>query len=284
MTGSAAGTAGRPQVLSGPGGVGKTALAVEYVYRNASDYDLVWWLPAKHPTSVRRSLAELARAMGLPAGDGMQTAALRALSSGEPYQHWLLAYDHANSFDELRDVMPESVTGRILITSRNPDWPDTATVMEIGQRPAIRDRLFICYSHVDSAALHEIRVHLTALKRDSLIKTWDDTQIRPGARWQNEIGRALASTRVALLLVSPDFLASSLVMNDEVPALLRAAENEGVTILCLILRPCLYERFPMLSQFQAVNSPRRPLSALSRYQREQALVNLVTTIEEELNA
>ena len=53
-----------PQALHGFGGVGKTQLAIEYVYRYASEYDLVWWLSAELPSQVRAPLGER---LGLPA-------------------------------------------------------------------------------------------------------------------------------------------------------------------------------------------------------------------------
>ena len=34
------------------GGVGKTQLATEYVYRYSSDYGVVWWLRADLPTTL----------------------------------------------------------------------------------------------------------------------------------------------------------------------------------------------------------------------------------------
>jgi hypothetical protein len=54
-----------PHALNGLGGVGKTNLAIEYVYRFADEYDLICWLPAHDLTQVRESLIELGSAMGL---------------------------------------------------------------------------------------------------------------------------------------------------------------------------------------------------------------------------
>src|SRR5690606_5341207 len=45
-------TAVLPQALHGMGGVGKSQLAVEYVYRHQSEYDLVWWIPSERPAQV----------------------------------------------------------------------------------------------------------------------------------------------------------------------------------------------------------------------------------------
>ena len=51
------------------------------------------------------------------------------------------------------------------------------------------------------------------------LKLWDDSQIRPGKKWKEEIGRALESAKVALMLVSDAFLASDFVVSKELPPL-----------------------------------------------------------------
>jgi hypothetical protein len=47
----------RRVVLTGLGGVGKTSVAVEHVYRRHVDYDLVWCVNGEQPTSLLADLA-----------------------------------------------------------------------------------------------------------------------------------------------------------------------------------------------------------------------------------
>ena len=80
------------------------------------------------------------------------------------------------------------------------------------------------------------------------------------------------------LLVSADFLASDFIANHELPPLLAAAQDKGLTILSLIVGPSLFEHMPELSRFQAVNDPDRPLMGLPKAEQEAELLKLANRI------
>lgn len=142
----------------------------------------------------------------------------------------------------------------------------------------LRNKVFISYSHRDKRWLDRLQVHLKPLERKGLVERWDDTRIEPGSNWQEEIRQALAATKVAVLLISADFLASDYIAEHELPPLLEAAERDGATILPVIVSPSLFQDTPELSRFQAVNDPTRPLVALPPGEQEQTFLKVARTI------
>ncbi|MEV6877017.1 FxSxx-COOH system tetratricopeptide repeat protein [Amycolatopsis sp. NPDC051128] len=127
-------TAVLPAALHGMGGIGKTQMAVEYIYRHLQDYDIVWWIPATRPTQIRKSLTELAQHLRLPGADEAITAvpAVReALRLGRPYRRWLLVFDSAEEPEMVRPFFPVDGPGQILVTSRNPGWAGIARPLEV---------------------------------------------------------------------------------------------------------------------------------------------------------
>jgi tetratricopeptide (TPR) repeat protein len=126
-------TAVLPEALHGMGGVGKTQVVVEFVYRNAGDYDVVWWIPAERPAQITASMVELATKLRLPvnAEAAAVPAVKEALRVGNPYAKWLLVFDNADVPDDVSPYFPLGGPGHIVVTSRNPQWEAVAKKVEV---------------------------------------------------------------------------------------------------------------------------------------------------------
>ncbi len=144
---------------------------------------------------------------------------------------------------------------------------------------AERRQLFISYSHRDSAWVERLRTMLRPLEQRYGLERWDDSRIQPGSLWRQEIEKALGSAQVALLLVSSDFLASAFVTRSELPPLFHAAKEEGLRILWVPLRPCLWQDIPEIEQFQAVIHPGRTVAEMSEVEQERAFVQIAQEIK-----
>jgi internalin A len=90
----------------------------------------------------------------------------------------------------------------------------------------------------------------------------------------------LAAAKVAVLLVSPEFVASDFIAVEEVPPLLAAAVNEGVTILWVPVRASSYKQTPIVA-YQAAHPPETPLATLSDADRDGAFVDICEKIHQE---
>lgn len=145
-----------------------------------------------------------------------------------------------------------------------------------------RNGVFVSYSHEDREWLERLQVHLRPLERDDAVAVWDDTRIRPGTDWRGEIRKAIGSAKVAILLVSADFLASDFIATNELPPLLKAAQEEGAIILPVVVRPCRFTRTKSLSGFQAVNDPDKSIGSPRSITAERILTKVVDEVERAL--
>jgi nucleoside 2-deoxyribosyltransferase len=145
-----------------------------------------------------------------------------------------------------------------------------------------RDSVFFSYSHADATYLDRMLIHLRPVERSGALALWSDTKLQAGDRWKDEIRAALGKARLAVLLISADFLASDFIATDELPPLLATAEAEGARVIPVIVKPSRFLRDDSLVRFQALNDPQLPLIRMSEADREELYAKLAEIIEKEL--
>ncbi|GAB2868192.1 FxSxx-COOH system tetratricopeptide repeat protein [Streptomyces deserti] len=130
-----------PHALHGLGGVGKSQLALEYVYTHQHEYKVICWIPAEREPLILAALATLAAQLGVaptgqdsagsPAANTAVPAVLEALRTGTPYDNWLLVFDNAEDVDAVRKYFPPNGPGKVIVTSRNRAWERVATPLPV---------------------------------------------------------------------------------------------------------------------------------------------------------
>jgi hypothetical protein len=142
--------------------------------------------------------------------------------------------------------------------------PESAAVLEAGgltpkAEGRSRPTVFISYSHEDEQDKNRLLKHLGVLQSAGLVTTWSDDRIGAGADWRREIEQTMAQARVAVLLVTANFLTSDFILNTEVPTLLQRHRQAGLIIFPIIARPCAWKMVGWLQQMQVRPKNGRPV-------------------------
>ena len=145
-----------------------------------------------------------------------------------------------------------------------------------------RNRLFISYSHEDTKWLDAIKQQLAVLEAEGLVSLCEDTQLRVGENWYQQLNEMMLSAKLGLLLISAPFLTSKFVREEEIPRLFGQHEDGGMKIYPLLVRPCPWERVAWLARLQLrPQDSKRRAKALSSFDgaaREQILVDVANEI------
>lgn len=145
---------------------------------------------------------------------------------------------------------------------------------------AVRDQVFISYSHDDTDWMIQLKAALKPAINAGTIKVWTDEQIKPADDWRYEIDTALSKTCVAVMLISQNFIGSSFIMGTEYPILMEWVKQGHVKLIWIPIAKSQWKQFaPELGDYQAVGSPDKPLNRLSQEDLEDMWIDIAIAIQ-----
>lgn len=97
-------------------------------------------------------------------------------------------------------------------------------------------KLFISYAREDVDYKDQLVVHLEGLKQQGVISSWHDGLLIAGQQWDEEIVKHLDTSRIILLLISSDFIASDYIARVELKRAAARYERGEVTIIPILIR------------------------------------------------
>jgi predicted acylesterase/phospholipase RssA len=144
----------------------------------------------------------------------------------------------------------------------------------------LRNSVFISYAREDAKWMNMFAAHLQPYVDKGAFSVWVDTQIKPGDQWDEKIKQALDSTKVALMLVTPNFLKSNYILKKELKYFLKASQENGLIIFWVAVENVPYEE-THLAPYQSANTD--PEKALDDY-AENEIGNEIIRICRKLKA
>lgn len=111
---------------------------------------------------------------------------------------------------------------------------------------------FCAYASEDQALFQKLEQALRVYNRQGVITLWHHGKLLPGAEWDNKIRHQLHTAQLILLLISPAFLHSDYIWQQEIPwAMARHTSGDACVIPILLKPPPGWELTP-LYQLQAL--------------------------------
>src|SRR5579859_3196231 len=129
------GSLSQTTALSGLGGIGKTATALEYAYRFFQEYQAVFWLAAETAEGLTSGFMTLAQTLGLPQEQEQSKAVGAVLRWLNTHAGWLLVYDNVEDLGLIKGLQPTARRGSLLFTTRLQTLGTLAACVEVEPLP-----------------------------------------------------------------------------------------------------------------------------------------------------
>ena len=145
-------------------------------------------------------------------------------------------------------------------------------------------KIFFCYAHEDKKLLEKLRKQLKPLEHERLIEMWHGGDISAGTERKPVIGERLLTAQIILLLVSPDFIDSDYIYQNEMIQAVERHERREAYVIPVILRPTYWQSAP-IGKLEALPKEGKPVVDPCWHNQEEALFNIqegIRTVIEKL--
>lgn len=138
------------------------------------------------------------------------------------------------------------------------------------QKSSTIPRVFIVYSNEDEKWMVKVKNYLQSLTQSGALEPWSDVCLDIGGNWKEQLKKTLESAHAALLLISPDFLNTDFIQDEEIPTLLKKQEEESIPIVPVPVEESNWEQYNWLYELMSYEKNPTAFSLLN----DEAMVNV----------
>jgi hypothetical protein len=141
--------------------------------------------------------------------------------------------------------------------------------------------IFLSYARKDEKLAAQLRYYLRPLEMQGLAAVWADRYIRGEEKQADEIKKHLDAAQIVLLLVSPDYFASSSLTNREIEKFIaEKRKTRDAQIIPVLLRPVSLEGTPL----EKLSPLPKEGAAVTRWSnRDMAFLDITDNIHNVIN-
>ena len=142
---------------------------------------------------------------------------------------------------------------------------------------AERSKIFIAYCFPEKRWLDRVQTALEPFAGEGRCVVWDERKLNSGIAWKTELPEVLATTKVAMMIVSDLFLDSDFITRARLPALLEKERETGLQICWVLAGQCLFE-LAGLKESDAGNKVGSAFDGLGLAQRDTAVAEIAKKV------
>lgn len=148
--------------------------------------------------------------------------------------------------------------------------------------PQNKAEVFVSYSHQDEKWKDMLEPYLKTLQHGAGISYWDDRQISTGDDWYPNIQEKMKKAKVAICLISVNYLASDFIQKEEIPFLIKKRKKEGLLLIPILIRDCPWKVVRWLKNIQMIPSDGKSLVENFKGKENIVLNEVVYLIDDHL--